>query len=50
MLHDLFWKGEGLVKSLEKGKATNSNIITYRISRTENPGRLQSMGLQERQT
>ena len=31
---------------LEKGLATHSSILAWRISRTENPGRLQSMGLQ----
>ena len=29
---------------LEKGMATNSNILAWRIPRTEEPGRLQSMG------
>ena len=31
---------------LEKGKATHSSILAWRISRTEEPGGLQSMGLQ----
>ena len=31
---------------LEKGTATHSNILAWRISWTEGPGRLQSMGLQ----
>ena len=31
---------------LEKGMATYSNILAWRISRTEEPGRLQSMDLQ----
>ena len=31
---------------LEKGKTTHSNILAWRISWTEEPGRLQSMGLQ----
>ena len=31
---------------LEKGKATNSSILAWRIPRTEEPGRLQSMGSQ----
>ena len=31
---------------LEKGTATHSNILVWRISLTEGPGRLQSMGLQ----
>ena len=31
---------------LEKGIATHSSILTWRIPWTEEPGRLQSMGLQ----
>ena len=31
---------------LEKEMATHSNILAWRIPRTEAPGRLQSMGLQ----
>ena len=31
---------------LEKGMATYSNVLTWRISWTEEPGRLQSMGCQ----
>ena len=31
---------------LEKGAATHSNILAWIIPRTEEPGRLQSMGLQ----
>ena len=31
---------------LEKGKATHSSILAWRIPRTEEPGRLQSMGSQ----
>ena len=31
---------------LEKGMATHSNILAWRISRTEEPDRLQSMGSQ----
>ena len=34
------------VQSLEKGMATHSNILAWRIPRTEEPGRLQSMGSQ----
>ena len=37
--------------SLEEGMATNSSILAWRIPRTEEPGGLQSMGLQRvRQT
>ena len=32
--------------SLEEGVATNSSILAWRILRTEEPGGLQSMGLQ----
>ena len=31
---------------LEEGMATHSSILTWRIPGTEEPGRLQSMGLQ----
>ena len=31
---------------LEKGTATRSSILAWRISRTEEPGGLQSVGLQ----
>ena len=31
---------------LEKGMAPHSSILAWRISETEEPGRLQSMGLQ----
>ena len=34
------------VPSLEKGKSTYSSILAWRISWTEEPGRLQSMGSQ----
>ena len=36
----------GLGKSLEKGMATHSSILAWRVSWTEEPGRLWSMGLQ----
>ena len=32
---------------LEKGMATHSSILTWKIPWTEEPGRLQFMGLQE---
>ena len=32
--------------SLEKGMATHSSILAWRIPWTEKPGRLQSIGLQ----
>ena len=31
---------------LEKGKATHSSILAWKIPRTEKPGGLQSMGVQ----
>ena len=34
----------GLGRSLEKGTATHSSILAWRIPQTEEPGRLQSMG------
>ena len=36
----------GLEDPLEKGKATHSSILAWRIPGREEPGRLQSMGLQ----
>ena len=36
----------GWEDSLEKGKATHSSILAWRIPWTEEPGGLQSMGLQ----
>ena len=35
---------------LEKGMATHSSILVWRIPWTEEPGRLQSMGSQKSQT
>ena len=35
---------------LEKGMATHSSILAWEISWTEEPGGLQSMGLQKIQT
>ena len=39
-----------LRRSLEKGMATHSSILAWRIPWTEEPGRLQSIGLQKSQT
>ena len=36
----------GLGRSLEKGMATHSSTLAWRIPWTEEPDRLQSMGLQ----
>ena len=38
----------GLEDPLEKGTATHSSILAWRIPWTEEPGRLQSMGSQSR--
>ena len=35
----------GWKDTLEKGIATHSSILAWRIPRTEEPGRLQSMGV-----
>ena len=43
------WENLGLIPGwedpLEKGMATHSNILAWRIPWTEEPGGLQSMGL-----
>ena len=52
MVTDLFAMWENRVQSLgwkdplEKGMATHSSFLAWEIPRTEEPGRLQSMGLQ----
>ena len=38
--------GDPRENTLEKGMATHSNILAWRISWTEEPGRLQSTGSQ----
>jgi len=38
--------GLGLEDPLEKGMATHSSILAWRIPWTEEPGRLWSMGMQ----
>ena len=40
----------GLEDPLEKGMANHSSILAWRIPRTEEPGRLQSMESQESDT
>ena len=40
------WGGLGWEDSLEKGMATHSSILAEESPWTEEPGRLQSMGLQ----
>ena len=37
----------GLGRSLEKGMATHSNVLTWRIPWTEEPGGLQSVGVKK---
>ena len=37
---------QGWEDPLEKGRATHSSIVAWRIPWTEDPGRLQSMGMQ----
>ena len=41
---------ETWVRSLEKGMATHSSILAWRIPGTEEPGGLQSMGHKEPDT
>ena len=43
-------KSLGQEDPLEKEMATHSSILAWRIPWTEEPGRLQSMGLQKSQT
>ena len=43
-VRDTWVQSLGWEDSLEKGMATHSSILTWRISWTEKPGRLQSMG------
>ena len=53
-LHKLWWVGKGRHRSLingakdisEKAMATHSSTLAWKIPRTEEPGRLQSMGSQ----
>ena len=40
----------GLQNSLEKGMATHSSILAWRIPRTEEPGRLLSTGVTKSRT
>ena len=41
---ETWFRSLGQEDPLEKGMAIHSNILAWRISRTEEPGRLQSMG------
>ena len=40
------WRSLGWEDPLEKGMATHSSILAWRITRTEEPGGLQSVGSQ----
>ena len=40
----------GQEEPMKKGMATHTNILAWRIPWTEEPGRLQSLGLQESDT
>ena len=41
------WGSLGQEEPLEEDMATHSSVLAWRISRTEEPGGLQSMGSQE---
>ena len=41
------WGSLGQEEPLEEGMATHSSVLAWRISWTEEPGGLQSMGSQE---
>ena len=45
-MREIWVQSLGQEDPLEKGMATHSNILAWRIPRTEKPGRLQSMGPQ----
>ena len=46
-MQEMWVQYPGQEDPLEKGMATHSSILAWRIPWTEEPGRLQSMGLQE---
>ena len=45
-MQETWGRSLGWEDPLEKGMATHSSILAWRIPWTEEPGRLQSMGLQ----
>ena len=45
-MREIWVRSLGWEDSLEEGMATHSGILAWRISWTEEPGGLQSMGLQ----
>ena len=48
-MQEMHFQSLGQEHRLEKEMATHSSILTWRIPWTEEPGRLQSMGLQKSQ-
>ena len=46
VMQETWLQSLGLEEPLEKGMATYSNILAWRMSGTEEPGELQSMGSQ----
>ena len=49
-MQEMWIQSLSLEEPLEKGKATHSSILGWEIPWTEEPGGLQSMGLQKSQT
>ena len=45
-MQETHFQSLGQEDPLEKGMATHSSILAWRIPRTEEPGKLQSMGSQ----
>ena len=45
-IQEMWVRSLGLENTLEKGMATHSSILAWRIPWTEEPGRLQSSGSQ----
>ena len=45
-MQEIWVQSLGLEDPLEKERATHSNILAWKIPWTEEPGRLQSVGLQ----
>ena len=50
VMQDTWIRSLGWEDPMEKGMATHSSILAWRIPLTEEPGRLQSTGLQRSQT
>ena len=47
-MQEMWFQSLGLEHPLEKGKATHSSVLAWRIPWTEEPGGLQFMGSQSR--